>query len=349
VLENLKLALEELGPDFHPEIVEMLQNAAEGAERIRRVVGDLKTFSRGEDETQRDVDVERVIESSISMASNEIRHRAELVKDFGRVPAVKANESRLGQVFLNLLMNAAEAIPEGRASSNRIRISTRLVVDRVVVEVSDSGAGILPADLPHIFQGFFTTKPFGNGTGLGLSISRDIVNAIGGTIEVDSTVGSGSTFRISLPVATSSARVRSAPTPAPGTRRGRVLVIDDEPLVGLVLRRSLGREHDVTLTSGAHEAFALLRKGDQFDAIFCDLMMPDVTGMDFHEQLERELPEQAQKVVFLTGGSFTSRAREFLDQTAQPVVEKPFDGKALRALVREFVEHADAKKSAPGD
>lgn len=344
VIENLSLALEELEHEPRPDLVEMLRHAAEGADRIRRVVRELKTFSRSEDETRSAVDVESVIESSINMAFNEIRHRAELVRDFERMPPVIANRSQLGQVFLNLLVNAAQAIPEGRAAANRIGVRTRLVGDRVVAEVSDTGPGITDTDLPHIFEGFFTTKPVGGGTGLGLSISREIVTALGGTIEVETRVGQGSTFKVSLPaVAVTAPPLRSTRVQASTKRRGRILVIDDEPLVGVILRRSLGREHDVTVTSGARHALELLRKGEGFDAIVCDVMMPDITGMEFHEQLERELPALAEKVVFLTGGSFTAHAREFLDRTAQPIVEKPFDGQVLRALIRDRMDRADAR------
>jgi two-component system, NtrC family, sensor kinase len=135
-------------------------------------VRDLKIFSRATDEEHRGaVDVQRVLESSLRMAWNEIRHRARLVKEYSNVPAVEANEARLGQVFLNLIVNAAQAIREGDAEHNQIRVTTWLDERGwVVTEVRDSGMGIPPENLQRIFDAFFTTKPVGVGTGLGLSL-----------------------------------------------------------------------------------------------------------------------------------------------------------------------------------
>jgi len=146
--------------------------------------------------------IDRVVDSSIRMASNEIRHRAQLVRNYREVPPVHGNEARLGQVFLNLIVNAAQAIPEGRAGANEIRVSTWLGEnDRVITEVSDTGTGIPPDALARIFDPFFTTKPSGAGTGLGLAICRRIVTSLGGDILVDSQLGRGTTIRVSLPAA----------------------------------------------------------------------------------------------------------------------------------------------------
>lgn len=179
---------------------EPLAEAIEAAQRVRRIVHDLKRFSRAPDEEFRAaVDVRAVIESTIRMAWNEIRHRAQLVQDCREVPMVLVNEARLGQVLLNLVVNAAQALPEGRSDQNEIRITTRHEGDRVIVEVSDTGAGIAPENIGRIFDAFFTTKPVGVGTGLGLAISHRIVTSLGGELTVRSTVGEGTTFRVSLP------------------------------------------------------------------------------------------------------------------------------------------------------
>ncbi len=114
-----------------------------------------------------------------------------------------ASEQRLGQVFLNLLVNAAQAIPEGNAAGNQVRVATRLDGDRVVVEVQDTGAGMPPQVRDRIFDPFFTTKPAGVGTGLGLTICHGIVAGLGGDIQVDSEVGVGTTFRVRLPASAS--------------------------------------------------------------------------------------------------------------------------------------------------
>jgi len=237
---------------------------------------------------------------------------------------------------------AAQSIPEGRADSNEIRVVTRQDDrGRVVVEVRDTGAGIPNSVIPRIFDPFFTTKPVGVGTGLGLAISRSIVTALGGQLVVESQVGRGTVFRTVLPVAKDNAvEVPPAPAPTPSTpgRRGRILVVDDEPMMGTVIGRILSAEHEVLAVTSARDALGRISKGERFDVILCDLMMPDVTGMDLHAELERLVPEQAERMVFMTGGAFTVRAREFLDKAPNPRVEKPFDSGSLRSLVNGLLQ-----------
>lgn len=318
-------------------IVEPLRDARDSADRIRRIVRDLKVFSRTDDEKPGPIDVRRVVESATRMAWNEVRHRARLVKDFRDVPHVEANEGRLGQVFLNLVVNAAQSIAEGSADRNEVRVATRVGPDgRVVVEVSDTGAGIPASNLVRIFDPFFTTKPIGMGTGLGLAISHRIVTELGGELSVQSEVGVGSLFRVTLRAAVAPAV--ASPSPAPpsqlsATRRGRVLVVDDEPAIGAVIRRVLVPAHDVTVATSGRDALDKIAAGERFDVILCDLMMPDVTGMDLHAELARTAEDQADKLVFMTGGAFTNRAREFLAKVVSPRVEKPIDAGTIRAIV----------------
>ena len=318
---------------------EAIGDARQGAERIRRIVRDLKVFSRGNDDERGPKDIHQILESSTSMAWNEIRHRARLVKDFGRIPPVDGNESRLGQVFVNLLVNAAHAIREGQAESNEIRLVTRLDGEnRVVVEVRDTGCGIPPDVLARVFDPFFTTKPVGVGTGLGLSICRSIIAGLGGDISVESVVGKGTTFRVALPVAhLATAEPAPVTKPVASCRRGRILIVDDEPMIGAALRRVLSPEHDVDVVTSGRAALEQRAKGNEYDVIFSDLMMPKMTGMDLHGELQKVSPEQAARIVFLTGGAFTQRAREFLELVQNQYIEKPVDAHNLRALVRARV------------
>ena len=318
------------------EIRSAVQESREGAERMRLIVRDLKAFSRADDDHRGPVDVRRVIESSINMAWNEIRHRARLVKDYAELPIVEANESRLGQVFLNLLINAAQAIPDGDAARHEIRIVTRAVAtSAAIIEVHDTGTGIAPEIRDRIFDPFFTTKPVGVGTGLGLSICHGIITRLGGTIEIESELGKGSVFRVILPAseAAPAPRISSSIVP-PSRRRTRVLVVDDDPMIGASIRRVLSSEHDVVVLTDAREALDRIRSGERFEHVLCDLMMPEMSGMDFYEKLLNEAAEQCESVVFLTGGAFTQRAREFLDEVPNPRLEKPFDARALRFIVR---------------
>jgi CheY-like chemotaxis protein len=321
------------------EAEQQLREAQLAAERVRNITRDLRVFSRSGDEERRGpVDIRDVLESSIRMASNEIRHRARLVTDFADAPPVEGNESRLGQLFLNLVVNAAQAIPQGNAAANEIRVATRANESgQVVVEIRDTGAGIPPEVLPHIFDPFFTTKPAGVGTGLGLAICHGIVAGLGGTITVESEAGRGSVFRVGLPRARGS-RADPVSQPAkpdtqPG-RRGRVLIVDDEPMLCMVSKRILGTEHDVTTVTSAREALGLIKDSGGFDVILSDLMMPEMTGMDLHAELARVAPDQAAKMVFMSGGAFTQEASDFLARVGNATLDKPFKPSVLRGLVR---------------
>jgi len=283
-----------------------------------------------------------VLDSSTRMAWNEIRHRAKLVKDYGDVPMVNANESRLGQVLLNLVVNAAQAIAEGQADNNEIRVSTWTTEDgKIAVEVSDTGSGIAKENLDRIFDPFFTTKAVGVGTGLGLAICHRIITELGGHISVESEVGKGSRFRLLLPATGATARPPKVPTPMrPTPQRKRILVVDDEETLGRAIQRSLSPDHDVVVLTRARDALSMVEAGERFDVILTDVMMPEVTGMEMYERLRQMAPEQAQRVVFLTGGAFTPAAREFLDTVPNPIVEKPFDPKSLRSIIAQFASSA---------
>ncbi|RKH45652.1 PAS domain S-box protein [Corallococcus sp. AB050B] len=327
-----------------PDVVEwqeVLGEACEGAERVRQIVRQLKTFSRPDEERMTPVDVHAVLDSVVMMAANEIRHRARLRRDYGDVPQVMANEGRLCQVFLNLVVNAAQAIPEGSAHGHEVVLITRVSGGQVVVEVRDTGSGIAPEVMGRIFDPFFTTKPVGVGTGLGLSICHGIITGMGGDIQVESTVGQGSTFRVVLPAPQPDPAVRApdAPEPAaPVVPRGRVLVVDDEPAVGRVLQRLL-RGHDVEVATSGRQALERMSRAPGFDAVLCDVMMPDLAGRDVYEAVRREYPGLERRFVFVSGGAFTAGAREFLERIPNPLLEKPFDEARVRGAVEELVRH----------
>jgi PAS domain S-box-containing protein len=320
------------------EIKAPLDDAREAAERVRFIVRDLKMFSRSpSEELKGPVSVKDVMESSLRMAWNEVRHRACLVKNYGDVPDVDANEARLGQVFLNLIVNAAQAIPEGSADANEIKVTTRLEGTRVVIEVTDTGPGIPPDIIDRVFDAFFTTKRVGVGTGLGLAICHRIVTDIGGELTVRSEVGVGTVFRVSLPEAVIEPVTVEPPTIPPLGRRGRILIVDDEEMIIRILTRILGKEHEVVATVDAREALALCARGEKFDLILCDLMMPLMTGMELHSEISLLSPEQANAMIFVTGGAFTEKTRSFLSDIPKEHIEKPFDAANLRAIVQRYL------------
>ncbi len=355
VIANLALLAEELPQVAHTpdeeglrQAEETLADARQAAERVRVIVRDLKTFSRGDDEKIGPVDLRRVIESTLNLVWNEIRHRARLVKDFGPTPNVRANEARLGQVVLNLLLNAAQAIPEGDAQNNEIRVVTGVAGAFVALEVRDTGPGIPPDAREHLFEPFFTTKPIGLGTGLGLSICHGIVTALGGRIEVESEEGHGSTFRVLLPVATEERLAPVPSIPVDAAPRGRVLAIDDDRLFLTTIARVLRKHCDLVTATSARDARELIAKTD-FDAILCDLMMPEMTGMDLYAELASTAPREAEKMIFLTGGTFTARAQTFLDGVPNLRIEKPFDSKQLRAIINDRVRRRLGPASNTGE
>jgi two-component system, cell cycle sensor histidine kinase and response regulator CckA len=336
---NLEFALEQLarneGAAF-AEVCAALEEAREGATRVRSIVRDVKTFSRPEEQRVEVVDVRPLLESAVNMSFNEIRHRARLVKDYGPVPQVSAVRARLGQVFLNLIVNAAQAIPEGAVEQNEIRLSTSTdEKGRAVVAIRDTGSGMPPEVLRHVFDPFFTTKPTGVGSGLGLSISNGIVSSLGGEILVSSAAGAGSEFRVLLPPAPPA---EHRGDPAPGTQKeeppARILAIDDDQMVGNALRRILAGHVFEFLQSGK-AALERFEGGARYDVILLDLTMPQMSGMRVYAELMRIDPAQAARVIFITGGVLTAAAQRFLDEVPNLRLHKPFDAGELRAMVHK--------------
>ncbi|MFH1807534.1 MAG: response regulator [Pseudomonadota bacterium] len=327
-----------------------LREAADGARRIRDTVRGLSSFARIDEEESRPVQLTDAIEAACRMALNQIRYRARLVQELAPVPPVLASDSKLSQVFLNLLINAAHAIPEGQLENNEIRVRTWVESAQVCAEVRDTGGGIAPQHLTRIFDPFFTTKAVGKGSGLGLAISHGIVQSFGGTLEVASTLGKGTSFTLRLPVAVEQPGAPSAPplsaTATADLKGVRVLVIDDEDGVRSALRRVL-RDAEVTVAESGEQAQALIEAGGRYDLILCDMMMPGLSGMDVHAWLQEQHPDQARRMVFITGGAFTPAAQAFLSGIDNRCVEKPFDRARLRATISELVASWRPAVAAP--
>jgi PAS domain S-box-containing protein len=338
VIANLAFIADEISS--HPALeglADVVAEAQEGAARVRDVVRDLRTFARGDENRRGAADVRRVVESAVSIVWSQIRHSARLVVDVGALPPVQASESRLGQVLVNLLANAAQAIRPGAADANEIRVAGHIdSTGRVVIEVSDTGCGIPADDLNRVFDPFFTTKPIGVGTGLGLSVCQGIVAELQGEIAVESTVGKGSTFRVALPAVVPDDSAPPSPrlAPLPGRTRARVLIVDDEPAIGASIARLLGERHDfLALTSGVEALERIGRAPGAFDVLLCDVLMPELSGIRLHERLIELAPELARRTIFLTGGGFTAETSDFLARTEHPVLEKPFEPDRLLALI----------------
>ncbi|MDY7228835.1 hybrid sensor histidine kinase/response regulator [Hyalangium rubrum] len=336
-----QLAQDELEHEARTELRQAVLESLEGTRRVRGIVQDLKFFARADDEKQGAVDVHRVIHGALRIVRNEFQHRALLTRALEPVPAVHGSEGRLGQVVVNLLVNALQALPIDRPSEqNSVRIATHHKGAWVHIEVEDNGQGMSSEVQKRIFDPFFTTKPIGKGTGLGLSISNTLIQVMGGWIEVQSTQGKGSTFRLVLPVYQEKAAApEPAPTPvAPPTQepRRRVLLIDDEPAVGASVRRLLRGVHEVHTLQDAREALGLIARGERYDAILCDVMMQGMSGVQFVQELERVAPEMARRTGLMSGGVFDAQARSFIEARALDFLHKPFERESLRAFLERL-------------
>lgn len=312
----------------------------EGTTRVRDIVRDLKTLARSDDDRTVPVDVHRSLEVCIDMAAHETRCRARVVRDFGEPFEVQGNEARLGQLFLNLLVNAAHAIPEGNVPDNEIIVRTRLQAGRGVIEIHDTGSGIPAQMRSRVFEPFVTTKAPGAGTGLGLSICHHIVTALGGSIEFEARAPHGTCFRVVLPATpgvgpSSSARMPNAVPPS-GSRH-RLLIVDDEPMIAHMLASHLDG-YDVTLAHSGREAIQLFARGSGYDAILCDLVMGDLTGVDVYEHLSRHHPGQERRILFMSGGAFTARTQDFMASVPNPRLEKPFNAGLADAMIRAIID-----------
>jgi len=325
------------------EVLQSATEALEGIHRIRDITKRLAALSRVEQVEHTSADLNRALEAAAGMANHEIRFRATLTKQLGDMPPVWATEGKLTQVFLNLLLNAAHSIDEGDALAHRVTLRTWAHGADVLVEVADTGRGIPPENLERIFEPFFTTKPSGMGSGLGLAICRSIVAELGGDISVTSRVGEGTRVVVRLPASVASRGTppgppREADAPAPlRAPRGRLLVVDDEVALTRSLARTLGSHHDVVVANSGREARTLLEGDRAFDVVLCDLMMPDVDGVELHSWLAHVDPALASRVVFMSGGAFIPRVADYVARTGTLRIDKPFDTAQLRGLVAGLV------------
>ncbi|HEY5957885.1 MAG TPA: response regulator [Polyangiaceae bacterium] len=331
-----------LGSDRLSDMVACAGDALEGTRRMKAMTRGLGMFSRIDSAEQADFEVNNALESAVSLASNEISQRAIVVKDYASTPVVFGSEGKLSQVFLNLLVNAAQAIDEGAVSANRITLRIWQDAANAYIEISDTGKGIAPSDLERIFEPFYTTKRPGGGTGLGLAICRSIVAEFGGTLSVSSRLSEGTRFELRLPRARDdresvTRQLLSQCQKDVPVIRGRVLIVDDEEMLRKSMERLLEKDHDVVSVASAEAAQALLEDDPAFDAIVCDLMMSGMSGMALHEWLSVRDPTLANQVVFVTGGAFTPRASQYLAKVTNVTLEKPFDRETLKRIVASLV------------
>jgi CheY-like chemotaxis protein len=206
----------------------------------------------------------------------------------------------------------------------------------VLVEIADTGVGMAPELLARIFEPFFTTKPAGVGTGLGLAICQSVVAAVGGTITVESAVGRGTRWSVVLPIVSDQPQSAAPKEAFHRGRRGRVLVVDDDPLFARSLQLLLD-EHEVLTFTSSLLALDRIRAKESFDLVLCDLNMPDLDGVGFHSRVSEIDPALAHRIVFVTGGAISPEGAAFLAKNKSVTLQKPFDPSELTALVARAV------------
>jgi len=344
---NVELALQELarndlaGAAAPASLFPLLEAARDGAQRVAFIVQLLTTFVHSDEHDVRVLDPLRALDAATRLAMHYIRPRARLVFMPGPTPQVRANEARLAQIFLNLLVNAAQSIPEGEPTANEVRIRTDAREGRCIIEISDSGPPVPPQLHASIFEPAFALDGSTSGAGLSLAITRDMVERLGGTLtHLPHERHQGSTFRIDLPAASPV----SAPSQPPNDllRRvdaphveSRVLVIDDEPLVGRLVEAALVGHHVDVVTEPA--AGMLLLGENDYDVVLCDLKMPDISGLEVYARLSAQRPELCQRFVLMTGAAADHDVETFVDRSGVPVLRKPFAIRELRNLVHGLV------------
>jgi signal transduction histidine kinase/ActR/RegA family two-component response regulator len=325
--------------------------ALDGCWRIRDLVRDiLGTTSTGKDSVDA-VFVPEVIDAALTLVTPQVRHRATIRWTQQDVPCALAHRTKMVQVVVNLVVNASQAFQDSRASVNEIHLRAYGDGEHVIIEVRDNGPGMDEATRQRAIEPFFTTKEPGQGSGLGLFLCCSIVESLGGALHIESELGRGTTVVVRLPAATdapASRVVRRSARTVTGEKAppARVLVVDDEPEIRRALGRQLRPNHSVTLCANGIEALRRLVAGERFDVILCDVLMPEMTGIELYDELERRFPEQAARVQFLTGGATSETARLFVEKHADRVVRKPFQpGEVEAALLA--VHRASAPSQAP--
>jgi signal transduction histidine kinase len=329
------------------ELQELLGADIHCVRRIADLVRELQAFARaGVPQTTVDtVDVNDVAARTVLLAKNELEHTAALELHLGACPHVIANPHKLAQVLLNLLTNAAEAIvAAGPVAKRRPRITVRTgsYCGRATLSVEDTGVGIPAAARGRVFEPFFTSKPAGGGSGLGLAISAEIVASFGGTIELQSEASHGSRFTVYLPAAPETAPLatgtRSPEAAAIPLPRRRVLIVDDNAWVRRSITRLLAPTHEVVELAGGAAAIELLRRDRRFDAVLCDLTMPQVDGAAVCAAVEELDSAFLARVVILTGGSFTSELHGYAERHPGTVVAKPASRQDLLEAIERVAQ-----------
>jgi len=345
VLVGHALMLKEGASD--PAIADRAEIIGNAADRCARIVRTFLAMAREESGDMALIDVNALVKHALEFADYSLETSGiDVIMRLGEdLPVVRGNADQLVQVFTNLLVNAEHALNE-IDGPRRLEITTAWLGNRrqVAVTFRDNGPGVPEAVRSRIFEPLYTTKGPGSGTGLGLALSHRIVQAHGGSIELENLPPPGAAFTVRLfseAPSTETAHGEGGES-ADSARPLRILVIDDEPDVGMLIGDSLELDdHSVEVTQSARSALDLIRNGD-FDVVISDVRMPDMDGAAFYKALEKIKPEAIRALAFVTGDTLSSRVGDFLARTDCPYLEKPFVPKDVRDLVARVLRRKNA-------
>ena len=324
------------------------QRIHEAAERCGRIVRTFLNMARSRPANRSEVALNDLAMAAVDMLGYVLRsHGIAVTLDLlPGLPPVKADADQIGQIVLNLIVNAQQALG-ARDHGRRLTVSTGLTpmtdgdrrrVPRVWMRVRDNGPGIAPELRERVFEPFFTTKSEGVGTGLGLAVSRSIARDHGGELTLLDD-GSGACFSLQLPVSGEPEATETEPVPLAETdeRHARLLVVDDEPEIAELIGEMLsGAGYEVMTAESGAVALAMLAEA-RFDAIVSDLHMPDLDGAGLWREVKRQWPALARRMLFVTGDTLSPTARQFLDEARASSLNKPFAKAELLARVTELL------------
>lgn len=345
VLGNVSLALDHLrtlAPQQAHPLEELLLDVRSGAERIRGIVQGLQALGR-EGLPPAPVAVRTVVDAALELARHELRQRAALTVEVPEtLPPLWVDEPRAAQALANLLVNAAQSFRTADPVLNHVWLTAAAAPEgRVALSVRDNGPGIAADTRARLLEPFFSTTS--SRLGLGLPIAHGIVARAGGTLSYETAEGVGTTFRVELPAAP-----RSEPSGTSAPLRARVLVVDDDAAVLRAVARLLSQQHDVVALQDPEEALEHIRAGARFDVVFCDVLMPVLSGPDLYAQVLPLWPGAAQRFMFMSGGVLDEAIRARLAAVPNPLLEKPVAGRQLRELVQRLVGADHSARTSSG-
>lgn len=322
-----------LPADDVDEVLRALAEAKESTSRVASVVRDLVVLAREGADRPTNVEVRQATDVATRLLRGELRHRARLTVDLAPdTLMIRGDESRLVQILVHLLRESIESLPDNRPDRHEVLIRARREGTLVSLEIHDTGPRPTEEARERAFEPFFLLR--GRGSAMGLAVCQDLAQSLDGRLLVLASPLGGVCFRVELPCL-----VPEVPASVPAAKAlPRVLVVDDEPTMCAVVSRMLRRTCQVTTFTDAPEALASVARGDAYDVVICDVMMPGMSGMEFLEELARISPSLARRTGFLTAGAFTERARVFLQGEGRHYADKPVDIPTLTKLVQTLSE-----------